>query len=133
MVKLCCPDVLRTINNISMLDCAIIAAVLSAAVSWIDPQTHGSTANNSLLNAGHWLIIFLLAAARVNADSYLKTDVEITWVLYGFMLGEVDADNAAAVTLMVISAVCFQRNRRRQRVEENTVEAAVPDETTAAF
>ena len=118
MVKLPCPDVLRAFGSASMLDLALVLAVTSAAVSWLDPSMHGSLANNSLLNAGHWLILFMLAAARVNADGYIKTDVEITWMLYGFMLGEVDADNAAAVSLMVLSAVAFQRHRRQQRINE---------------
>lgn len=133
MVKLPCPDVLRTVASAGVLDFAIIAAVASAAVSWLDPSMHGSVANNSLLNAAHWLILFMLAAVRVSADGYIKTDVEITWMLFGFILGEVDADNAASIAFMVLSAACFQRHRRQQRLDEQNVELAEPSSETAEF
>ena len=74
--------------------------------------------------------IFLLAAARVKAETYIKTDVEVTWLLYGFMLGEVDADAAGAVTLMLLSALAFQRHRRALRLHECAVTTPTPTTTT---
>jgi hypothetical protein len=119
-----------------MLDASIFLAIAAALVSWLDPNAHGSIANNSLVNAGHWVIIFLLSAARIKADSYIKTDVEVTWLLYGFMLGEVDIDCAAAVTLMLLSALAFHRHRRALRLHEceaTTPAVTLADDDTAAF
>lgn len=125
-----CPDVLRNCAKVTMIDVAIGFACAAALVSWVDPHMHGSVANNSMVNAGHWIIIFLLAAARVKAETYIKTDMEVTWLLYGFMLGEVDADAAGAVTLMLLSALAFQRHRRALRLHECAVTTPAPSTTT---
>ena len=115
-----------------MIDVAIGLACAAALVSWLDPHAHGSVANSSLVNAGHWVIIFMLVAARIKAESYIKTDVEVTWLLYGFMLGEVDADAAGAVTLMLLSALAFQRHRRSLRQHASTAEVQTDDPTSVA-
>jgi hypothetical protein len=119
-----------------MLDASIFLAIAAAFVSWLDPNAHGSIANNSLVNAGHWVIIFLLSAARVKAESYIKTDVEVTWLFYGFMLGEVDIDSAASVTFMLLSALAFQRHRRVLRLHECVVTppaVTLADDDTVPF
>lgn len=137
MVALPCSDILRKCANASFLDAALFLALVAGLLSWLDPSTHGSVANNSLISAGHWVLVFLLASARVNADYVLKTDVEVTWLLYGFMLGEIDSDSAASVTLMLISAVLFQRHRRQQRLKNDDDVRELPElpseEGTAAF
>ena len=115
----------------------MVLAFGAALLSWVDPTPHGSVANGALVHAGHWVLLFLLASARVKADYVLKTDVEVTWLLYGFLLGEIDADGAAPITLMFLSAVLFQRHRRELRMAETTVEEPPPVELspddTAAF
>lgn len=103
-----------------MIDLAIVTATTAAAVSWLDPADHGSVANASLINASHWLLLFLLCAFRANAPSYWKTDIEITWMLYGFIIGQIDSDSTASTALVLISAASFQQYRRQQRLVNAT-------------
>ena len=116
----------------------MVLAFGAALLSWVDPTPHGSVANGALVHAGHWVLLFLLASARVHADRVLKTDVEVTWLLYGFLLGEIDADSGVALTLVFLSAILFQRHRRKLRVDEDEENAVrelpdLPDQDTAAF
>jgi len=117
-----------------MIDAAIFLAFASACLSWLDPSAHGSVANSSFVNAGHWVIIFLLIAARIHAVDYIKTDIEATWLLYGFMLGEVDTDMPTSMALMLLSAMAFQRHRRALRVHEcDTTAPVASDDESAEF
>ena len=110
----------------SMMDLASVLAIVAALTSWLDPHDHGSLANSSIVNAVHWVLVFVLVGARTAVGDHIKTDVEVTWLLYGFLLGEVDLDSAAAVTLMALSAFAYQRHRRELRKESMSVQEEEP-------
>ena len=121
-----CTDILQRFNYLDISTCLAFTAAL---ISWFDPHQHGSVANSSIVNAGHWVLVFMLIGARVKVAEYIKTDIECTWLLYGFMLGEVDLDCAACVTLMALSAFAFQRYRRAERMHPLDTPCAVDLET----
>lgn len=106
----CAPH--ATAINIAVL-CAFTAALICTIDS--DNHDHGSHANTVLLDAGHWVLVALLVLARFQPANCVKSDMEITWVVYGFMLGELDLDTVASVCLVAISAIAFLSHRRQVR------------------
>jgi hypothetical protein len=108
-------------DRMSMIDIAVGLAAFAALFSMFDPREHGSMANSSVLNALHWLLFFLLVVARCKPTHVLQTDVEVTWLLYGLLLGEVEMDCAPALASILLSAVAYQRHRRNTRVATETV------------
>lgn len=132
MTALHCSYVRETMQKLTPLDAAIWLAVASAVMSWADPYPHGSSVNSSILSAAHWALVFMLAGARIKADTYVKTDVEVTWLFYGILIGEIDLDSVAALTLVCISALMFHKNRREIRLEgsNETLVASPPPPVT---
>lgn len=101
-----------TAINIAVL-CAFTAALICTIDS--DNHDHGSHANTVLLDVGHWVLVALLGVARFQPAACMKTDLEITWMVYGFMLGELDLDTVVSVCLVAISAMAFLSHRRQVR------------------
>jgi len=108
-------------DRMSMIDIAVGLATFAALFSMFDPREHGSMANSSVLNALHWLLLFILVVARCKPTHVLQTDVEVTWLLYGLLLGEVEMDCAPALASILMSAFAYQRHRRNARVAAEKV------------
>jgi len=113
-----CTDIHNRLRpHATAINIAVLLAFVSAMMSTVDghDHDHGSHANTVLLDAGHWVLVSLLVLARFQPATCMKTDLEITWMVYGFMLGELDQDTAASVCLVVLSAMAFLSHRRQVR------------------
>lgn len=123
-----CADIRGRMTRVTYLHASLVMASMAAMVSWLDTVQHGSSANHDLLNAAHWVLLFLLASAHVRADEIIKTDVEVTWLVYGFLIGEIDTDSSMSVASTVMSAVLFQRHRRKLRTAAEDSVQELPDD-----
>ena len=110
------------------LDASLAMALAATLVSWLDTAQHGSLANHEFVLAAHWVLMFLLGSARVRADEIIRTDVEVTWLVYGFLIGEVDADSSMSVVTTIMSAIFFQRHRRQLRTTAQDAVQELEDE-----
>lgn len=135
----CCQDVrtqarpyFTTING------SVFFALISAMVSSIDHYTgHASAVNGALLQAAHWMLVALLAVFYVQAAKCLDPNVEMLWLTYGFLLGEMDSDSIVAWFLIAVSAMLYFFYQRQRRAESLNVMPAAEensdDDATAAI
>lgn len=111
-----CVDILRQAKSIQIsIACALVAAIVSYASSTF----HGSQANNSMLAATHWLMVVLLTVTYMAPKVLQRTDVEVVWMTYGFLFGEMGMDSVASYVLVLISAVFFHLHRRTVLLESS--------------
>lgn len=120
-MKLKCPDVRKSATYIQA---AIMCALIAAIVSYAGGREHGSHANNNLLNAAHWIMVILLAQSYVECGKDLT---EVTWVLYGFLFGELDYENAACTTLLFLSAMLFYTFRHMRKTAARAAHSALEE------
>jgi hypothetical protein len=106
------------------IDVAIALAVFAALYSSATYSQHGSLANDAALSAVHWLVVLLLGTAKFKPDYVLPCDVEVTWLLYGVLFGQMELDAAPAFAAIVLSAYTFQIHKRKQRRDRSERETA---------
>lgn len=124
-----CDDI-RT--RTASIDAAIALAVCAALYSSVTYSEHGSVANNAFLSAVHWLVVLLLGAAKFKPAHLPPCDVEVTWLLYGVLFGQMELDAAPAFVLIVLSAYAFQMHKRKQRLDQMANDtAALASDTTS--
>lgn len=111
------------IHSIESIDAAIALAVFAALYSSATYSQHGSLANNAFVSAVHWTIVLLLATAKFKPTAVLQCDVEVTWLMYGVLFGQVELDAAPAFLAIVLSAYGFQMHKRKQRQGQGEREA----------
>lgn len=109
-----CQDVLRRVKYIH----ASIAAAFAAAVVSYATSMHGSNANNSILAAVHWMLVVMLCITYVAPHVLQRTDIELVWLTFGFLFGELDADSVASCVLVMASAVLFHLHRRTELLKQ---------------
>lgn len=112
------------------IDVAIALVVFAALYSSATYSQHGSLANDAVLSAVHWLIVLLLVTAKIKPDYVLPCDVEVTWLLYGVLLGQVELDAAPAFAAVVMSAYAFRMHKRKQRRDQTEHETAAATVTS---
>lgn len=112
----------------TQLDVAIFLAWGSAVISWA--SNYSNATNTALLSTAHWLVVLLLLGNRSCSQHALQTDIEATWLVYGFLMGEIASDNAASLTLIMMSAFFFQRHRRDLRCNEANEDCMEADDNS---
>lgn len=118
-----CADV-----RIKPIDGAILFSSVAAIISLIHYHDNGSPANAAFLNAAHCVLCILLFGIKFDADKYIQTDVEVTFFVYGVLVGEVDSDSVLVLAFNVISLILYRSHRKMQRIgpDENTPAATNP-------
>ena len=111
-------------NRISPINVAIALAVFAALYSSATYSNHGSLANDAVLSAVHWLVVLLLGTAKLKPTYMLPCDVDVTWLLYGVLLGQLELDAAPAFAAIVLSAYAFQLHKRRHRRDQTERDTA---------
>jgi hypothetical protein len=106
------------------IDVAIALAAFAALYSSATYSQHGSLANDAALSAVHWLVVLLLGTAKFKPEYVLPCDVEVTWLLYGVLFGQMELDAAPAFAAIVLSAYAFQLHKRKQRRDRSERETA---------
>lgn len=106
------------------IDVAIALAAFAALYSSATYSQHGSLANDAVLSAVHWLVVLLLVTSKIKPDYVLPCDVEVTWLLYGVLLGQVELDAAPAFLSIVLSAYAFRMHKRKLRRDQTERETA---------
>jgi hypothetical protein len=96
-------------RHTTKINIAALFALVSALVSEFGTHAHSSYANTNIMNAGHWLLFALVLAEKTARGGPAVP----TWILYGFMFGELDSDSAASVGLLVVSAFAFFQHHRK--------------------
>ena len=120
-MKLRCPDIRKRAPHIqASIACALIAAI----VSFASGRWHGSHANSNLLNAAHWIMVILLAQSYLACGKDLTA---VTWVLYGYLFGELDYEDAACTTLVFLSAILFYTFLRMRKAAEPAAHSALEE------
>lgn len=121
MTSLFCQDVRAQVQPFcTTINGCIFFALISAVVSSIDHYTgHASAINGALLQAMHWIIVVLLAVFYVQPAKCLNPNVEMLWMAYGFLLGEMDSDSIVSWCLIAISATLYFCYQRQYRAEES--------------
>jgi hypothetical protein len=104
---------------ITFINCAISTALLAAILSITELGEHGSHANGNFLNAAHWILVVMLAAAAVGCR-WTRSYAEPTWLLYGILFGEVDMEGPLSSALVFISALSFFLYRKIQHPSQAT-------------
>ena len=89
-------------KHLTSLHLAIFSAFLAAFVSTLDSHSHGSHANRTIMEAGHWVLLAAIASEKVRRVPGIPV-----FMLYGFMMGELDLDAVASVGLTAVSACAF--------------------------
>lgn len=117
-------------KHTASIDVAIALAVFAALYSSATYSQHGSLANDAVLSAVHWLIVLLLVTAKIKPDYVLPCDVEVTWLLYGVLLGQVELDAAPAFAAVVLSAYAFRMHKRKQRRDQTECQTAAATVTS---
>ena len=112
-------------KSATYMNAAIMLALMAAIASYATPGSHGSHANSNMLSAFHWLLVILLVVAYLGPAKCINADVEVIWLVYGFLFGELDLEDAACTALVVVSAVSFHVYRRMHAKER--IAAATPD------
>ena len=97
---------------LTFVNCAISTAFLAAILSITELGEHGSHANGNFLNAAHWILVVMLAAAAVGCR-WTRSYAEPTWLLYGILFGEMDMEGPLSSTLVFISALSFFLYRKK--------------------
>ena len=139
MSSLSCQDIrTRARPYFTTINGSIFFALISAMVSSIDHYTgHASAVNGALLQAAHWMLVALLAVFYVQATKCMDPNVEMLWLAYGFLLGEMDSDSIVAWCLIAVSATLYFIYQRRRRAESLNVMPAAEqhsdDDATAAI
>jgi len=114
------PDIRARTSAIDLsLLLAVFAALYSSTIS-----TKGSLANDIALDGVHWLVVLLLATCKYNPSYVLPCDVEVTWLLYGVLFGEMELDAAPASVAIVMSAYAYTMHTRKQRQEQQAIASA---------
>ena len=113
-------DVLQC--NVKPIYTSIFLAFISAIVSFLRVDSRGSRANDTALAASHWLIVIFLSLTHVAPELLEKTDVELVWVTYGFLFGELDQENIVSYVLVICSAFFFHLHRRKVKTSNETAQ-----------
>lgn len=119
-----CKDDIRA--HVTYINTAIVTALLAAIASYTNLGDHGSHANGNVLNAVHWVLVILLVGAYIGPKKCIRTDVEVTWLAYGFLFGEIDMEDAMCSALVIASALTFHLHRRQALARESTDVVAAP-------
>ncbi len=98
---------------------AVFAALYSSTVS-----SKGSLANDIALAGVHWMVVLLLGTAKLKPSYVLPCDVEVTWMLYGVLFGEMELDAVPASVAIMMSAYAYTMHRRKQRQEQESIASA---------
>jgi hypothetical protein len=101
---------------------AVFAALYSSAIS-----TKGSLANDIAVDGVHWLVVLLLATCKLKPSYVLPCDVEVTWLLYGVLFGEMELDAAPASLATLMSAYAYTMHKRKQRITQESIASAGPE------
>lgn len=139
MSSVYCQDVrTRAQPYCTTINGSIFFALISAMVSSIDHYTgHASAVNGALLQAAHWMLVALLVVFYVQAAKCLDPNVEMLWLAYGFLLGEMDSDSIVAWCLIATSAIlyfCYYRQRRAESLNVMpAAEETSDDDATASI
>lgn len=118
---------------------SIACALVSALVSSVDSYTGDASAfNGPMLQAAHWLLVVLLAVFYVQPKKCVNPNVELLWLAYGFLLGEIDSDSIVAWVFIVASAILYFVYQRQGRLEASAnvmpaAESHSDDDETAAI
>ena len=104
------------------IDGSILFASVATIISLIHYHDNGSPANAAFLNAAHCVLCILLFGIKFDADKYIQTDVEVTFFVYGVLVGEVDSDSVLVLAFNIISLILYRSHRKIQRIgiDENT-------------
>ena len=114
-------------KRIASIDAAIALAVFASLYSSVTYSQHGSLANNAFLSAVHWLVVLLLGTAKFRPAHVPPCDVEVTWLMYGVLFGQMELDAAPAFLSSTLSAYAFQMHKRKQRLDQTERDTAVLD------
>ena len=110
------------------IDGSIVFACVAAIISLIHYHNNGSPANAAFLNAAHCVLCLLLFGIKFDADKYIQTDVEVTFFVYGVLVGEVDTDSVLVLAFNIISLLFYRSHRKLERIgpDNNTPAATNP-------
>jgi len=106
------------LSKLTLIDGALVLAAFAAVFTTLDPRVHAERAVTSLVVGLHWILAFVLVGERCKPQAAIATDMEVTWFLYGLLLGGVDSDSTTALVSIMVSAAIYQRHRRVQRLEQ---------------
>lgn len=95
----CITDIRKYLTSLNL---AIFSAFLAAFISTLDSHSHGSHANRTIMEAGHWVLLAAITSEKVRRVPGIPV-----FMLYGFMMGELDLDAMASVGLTALSACAF--------------------------
>jgi hypothetical protein len=110
----------------SAIDLALLLAVFAALYSSAT-RAKGSLANDVALAGVHWMVVLLLGTAKLKPSYVRPCDVEVTWLLYGVLFGEMELDAVPAFVAMLMSAYAFKLHKRQQRITQESIASAAPD------
>jgi len=122
-----CADIRERTAPIDLsLALSLFAALYSSTLS-----TKGSLANDIALDGIHWLVVLLLATCKFKPSYVLPCDVEVTWLLYGVLFGEIELDAAPASLAILMSAYAYKMHKREQRLNQEIIASAALHDTEA--
>ncbi len=114
------PDILKQGSPIDLsILLAVFAAIYSAAT-----RKKGSLANDIALAGVHWLVALLLATSKWKPTYVVLCDVELTWLLYGVLFGEMELDATPAFITTMLSAYLYKIHMRNKRVDDSLIASA---------
>ena len=111
--------------RIAPIDLSLALAVFAALYSSAT-RAKGSLANDVALAGVHWMVVLLLGTAKLKPSYVRPCDVEVTWLLYGVLFGEMELDAVPAFVAILMSAYAFKLHKRQQRQAEQSIASAAP-------
>ena len=122
-----CSPYCTSINGAILL--AVVAAIISSTVRYDADQARASVV---LLESAHWALVILLVGSYVQPTRCVNPDIEVTWLIYGFLMGEISADVTVCVCLVILSAIMYYYHRRAAAAKPD-VDVAIEDEMNSAI
>jgi len=77
-----------------------------------------------LLQAAHWALVLILIGSELRPARCINPNIEVTWLLFGFLMGEIDSEPTACVVFAMFSATMYYFHRRSRATE--SVASATP-------
>lgn len=117
----------------TVIHASVLLALVSALISSI-ASARGSTSslNAALMHASHWLLVVLLIVFYVYPATRTKPPTECLWLMYGFLLGELDSDSTAAWCCVCGSAMLYLYDQKIRVTESLNIMPAAEEPSHSA-